>query len=247
MTAAPSSSGGAAGRRRIPAYLLSILALFAVPVAALGAAIRRDVPAKPFFASIGVISVIGWIWSAVVSYNGWWTFGEHTMLGWHVVPYLPFEEFLFYPLGGAFSILVYVWITKRWNWTHGALYWAYLAAGSLGFGILAITTAANGPYYLYSQFVVFNGLCGVALAPFVARRINLWGAWAPVLVLGVVGYLWDHVAFTRGWWAYHAIAGLHVGIVPVDDFNFFLYAPPAACSIYLLVCRRFGSPTVLRR
>lgn len=101
--------------------------------------------------------------------------------------------------------------------------------------------AWSGPHYLYSQFVVYNGLC-LTMAPLVGHDMDLRALSLPVLVLGTVGFLWDHVAFKYGWWIYHAVTQIRIWLVPLDDFNFFFFAPTAAVSIYLAACRWFGLP-----
>lgn len=241
-----SPSGGSVQRKA--SYLKSILVLFVIPVSLMLAFLKKRISPKPFWLSVGTVSIIGWIWSWVVSSNQWWTFGWEHMTGIYLVPHLPIEEVLFYPLGGAFCLLVYVWIltnSRLSRLVSPGFYWGYIFLGSAVFGTLAYLNRAEGPFYLYSQFVVYNFLCTFLLAPFVARRMNLAGMLAPVFLLGTIGYLWDVAAFSKGWWAYHAITQIKVGIVPIDDFNFFLFAPPSAISIYICFCRILKTPVVV--
>lgn len=245
----PNDPGSRRRLQRIPAYFFSILLVFVLPALTLGKWLWKKISPKPFFLSIALISVIGWIWSWVVSSNQWWSFGERYMLGFEIIPYLPLEEFLFYPFGGALSILIYVSLENRHSLIKPGLYWGYLILGTLIFTGLAWFTRGNGPHYLTSQLIVYNIACCLVLAPFVAKRINLYGAILPALCLGTLGYFWDYIAFTYGWWDYHAITQIRISIVPIDDFNFFLYAPPSAISIYLVVFRFFNrdSPPPNRR
>ncbi len=230
--------------KKVPAYFLSILVLFVVPVAALIKMCWKQTAKKPFFLSVGVICAIGWAWSWTVSKNGWWTFGERYMLGVEVIPHLPLEELLFYPLGGAFCILVYIAICKYSVRIQPLMHWVFLLAGTLVFGFLAWRYRANGPHYLTSQLIVYNLATGILLAPYVAKHVNLIGVAAPVAVLGTIGFFWDYVAFKYGWWAYHAITQIKISIVPIDDFNFFLYAPTSAVSLYAAFCRLFRKPQI---
>lgn len=228
----------------VPAYLWSIIAIFIGPALVLLAKLWKRIPKVPFFASVAAISIIGWAWSWTVSRNLWWSFGERYMLGWEVVPHLPLEEFLFYPFGGMLCLLVYISRYRPPGPRRPVHYWVFMTAGTALFAVLAWATRANGPYYLYSQFLVYNALCGLLLAPFAAKEVDMRALWAPVALLGSAGFGWDYVAFTYGWWDYHAITRIRVSIVPVDDFNFFLYAPAAAVSIYHCLCRLMGSAPV---
>lgn len=234
---------------RVPLYFWSIVLIFIIPVLGFLALLWKKVPKAPALCSFGLIGLIGWSWSWTVSYNGWWSFGEHYLLGLRVVPYLPVEEFLFYPFGGLLCILLYVWrrsAGKPADFANPKAYWAYLVVGTLAFGALAWATWSRGPYYITSQIVLYNIACSMLLAPWTADRIDLKALGVPIVLLGIAGFAWDYVGFKYGWWAFHAVVGIKLlGVVHIDDFDFFCFAPPAAISIYIVFCRLFGSPQVL--
>jgi len=192
--------------------------------------------------------VLGYAWSMVVSASGWWTFRPDTLLGWNLLPHLPVEEALFYPLGGALCLLFYV------GWTRWRVPPAEPKPLALGSGLVVLTTAAAAavllgflllrrqPAYLASQIVLYNGLCFL-LWPKTRDRILFGPALATVGLMLAIGFFWDWLAFTRGWWEYHAVLGWYwPPRVPVDDWNFYFSAPLAAISCYEAF-RRHGANT----
>ncbi len=223
-------------------YLISILIAFLGPIFFLFKRVGGDQHKKAIWLSTLIIGVLGWTWSWIVSSNGWWTFGEKYLLGLEVIPHLPIEEVLFYPLGGMLCILFYL-MGSRWaEKTNAAVYWAFILIGTAVFATLAYITREHGPYYVISQIILYNTLCSIFLAPWVAKRINLVGLATPIAILSVVGFAWNFIGFKFGWWAYHATMHINIDVVPIDDFNFFLFAPTAAVSIFLAV-RRLTEPT----
>jgi hypothetical protein len=178
-----------------------------------------------------------------VSASKWWVFNPACMLGVQVLPNLPLEEMLFYPLGGALSILVYQRLKSRNE--------SAPRAGLGTFCLLAVMTAAavvaifiaqaqhgRWAYYLISQLVLFNGL--TLILWWVPRARFLVGPTSlAVLGMTVIGFAWNWLAFTQGWWTYHAVLGwMFPPRVPVDDWNFFIFAPLAAISLYGWLGRR---------
>lgn len=227
-----------------PRYLQTILLIFLLPILLLYKSVWKRLQPKPFFAAAATIAVIGWVWSWTVTSNVWWSFGRPFMVGWDVIPHLPIEEVLFYPLGGILCIFIYARISdiprfRTATWPKG--HWIYLAVGTVFFASVAFAYRRDGPFYLLSQLITYNFLCCFCLAPFVARRINPVGQLAPSLILGTVGFFWDFYAMKVGLWQFHAIT-FRVLTVPIDEFNFFLYAPTSAASIYLVYCRVFQLP-----
>lgn len=220
-------------------YTKTLFFIFILPFIFLFKTILNNVQKKPFFLSVGMICVLGWSWSMLLSYQGWWTFPQEFILGFYVLPYLPLEEFIIYPIGGVFSIFFYTYPTKRiklkWN---PLLHWIFIGTVTALFGIFALIKKDTNPYYLHSQFVLYNLLCFV-LAAFISREINVPGLFISVFSLSTVGFFWDYAAFRYGWWVYHAITGVKIAGIPVEDFNFYLMAPTAAISLYLLLCRFF--------
>jgi len=235
-------------QRRIntmPFYCISIVLIFILPVCAFLKFLWDRIPKSSFFVSVFIISVIGWAWSWLVSSNGWWSFGPQFMLGVNIIPNLPLEEFLFYPFGGALCLMIYIYSERFQRWTSARFYWAFLLGGSALFVLLGLNSRGGVPWYMTSQIVVFNAYCLMGVGSWNAGRVNLKGIFILVLLLSGVGYFWDFTAFKYGWWTYHAITEFRIFTVPVDDFNFFLYAPPSAVSIYLFVCRFLKSPAAL--
>jgi len=226
-------------------YLQSIIIIFIVPAATLLAFVWKKMAKKAFFLTVATIALIGWTWSWMVTSHTWWSFGDHFMLGWEVIPDLPPEEVLFYPFGGILVIFLYV-VSFRIKWLpvvqSAKAYWIYLIVGTILFGGAAIATRHNNPNYLYSQLITYNLICCLMLAPLVAKDMNLIGMCIPIVLLLPTGYLWDFIALKYGWWDFHAITQIRVGPVPLDEFNFFFYAEPAAISIYLAYCKLLKVP-----
>ncbi|MDE2290725.1 MAG: hypothetical protein KGL53_01475 [Elusimicrobia bacterium] len=225
-----------------PLYYLSILFFFAEPVAALLKELWPRLPKRAFFSAFAFIAVLGWGWSWLVSASGWWSFGPRFMLGVEVLPHLPIEEVLFYPLGGALAVLAYLCARDERRPPRPGLLWAFLLTGTAIFAGLAAARWGRHPYYVVSQLVVYNTLCGILLAPWAAPKVDVAALALPVAGLGILGFLWNYVGFKYGWWVYHATLGLNVSVEPVDDFNFFLFAPTAAVLVYHAACRLTGSP-----
>lgn len=223
-------------------YLISIFFGFVIPIAALGKHLWKNIPKVPFLVAFSITAVLGCSWSAYVSRHGWWEFGAQYVTGIRVFPNLPLEEFIFNPLGGVISVLLYLQGHRIKVVINKAAYWAFTLSGTAFFCFIAWYTRDNGPYYLYSQLVLFNFACTLALAPFVADRINLVGLGLSIAALLTLGFGWDWVGFTKGWWTYFAVTGIKIGPVHFEEFNFFLFAPTAAVSVYALTCRLFKSP-----
>jgi len=215
-------------------YLLSICLVLVAPSCLLLVRLRSRIRWTAFAIALSAISVIGNGWSAVVTAYQWWTFGSSHVTGWRPLPNLLVEEVIFYPAGGALCILLYLASARRPARPRRGLYVAFLVLVTAFFATLALSHAAERPYYLYSQLLVYNVLVCGTLAPAVSHRIDFRGFAVATEVMAITGYVWDHLAFVRGWWEYHAITQLHLGLVPLDDVDFFLVAPAAAISIYEL-------------
>ncbi|MBI4052042.1 MAG: hypothetical protein HY400_06015 [Elusimicrobia bacterium] len=225
-----------------PRYMQVLFFLFILPVLFFWKAILKRVQKKPFFISIGIISVIGWIWSAFLSAMGWWAFQPPFLMGIWITPWLPLEEFLFYPFGGILCIFLYNFCSSRFQKNKSpADTWTLLGAGNLLFLVLSLYSRSETPSYLYSQFIVYN-LLTLALAPFIVRTIHLPALSVPIVLMGVVGFFWDHAAFKYNWWVYNTDTKIRFFFVPLDDFNFFIFAPSAAISIYINLCRLYKLP-----
>jgi len=213
-------------------YLLSICVVLIVPSCLLALRQRARIQRVALATALVFISVIGWGWSATVTAHGWWTFGGQHITGWRPLPHLLIEEVIFYPAGGALCILLYLAFARRPVRPRPDIYVVFLILGTALFATLGLSHAGQRPYYLYSQLIVYNLLvCGM-LSPAVAHRIDLRGFIVTTLLMASVGYIWDHVAFVGTWWEYHAITQLHLGLVPFDDVDFFMFAPAAAISVY---------------
>ncbi len=237
---APDQRDLASGGGKRPWYSISLFFVFILPFIFLFKTILKNVQRKPFFWSIGLICVLGWAWSMILSYTTWWVFPKDFILGIYVLPYVPLEEFLIYPLGGAFSIFVYTFSSRRLpRKCNAAVYWSFISLVTLLFVVLAVVKRDSHPYYLYSQFALYNALCFL-LAPLVAKDVNLPGLFVSVFALGSVGFVWDYFAFKFGWWVYNAITQVKVIGIPVEDFNFYSLATVSAIVLYVLFCRRFA-------
>ena len=241
----PSSGESKAGEAiRKLGYTKSLLFVFVIPFLFLFRTILRNVQKAPFFVSVAAVCVLGWGWSMLLTYQHWWVFPERFILGYRPLPYLPVEEFLIYPIGGAFSIFLYALPTRKWPVaTSAPFFWFFIVAVTAAFSGLAWWKHDTRPFYLYSQLVLYNGLSFV-LAPFSASRVNIKGLLISALTLGAVGSVWDYFAFRYAWWVYYAITNVKVAGVPVEDVNFYLMAPAAAIALYVALCRMFGQSQV---
>jgi hypothetical protein len=235
VSSTPSTS------RKTPWYFIAILTFFIFPIIWLWRSLKKEnYPA--FFGTLGMVMVLGYAWSYLVSASRWWVFNPACMLGVLVLPNLPLEEVLFYPLGGALSILVYQKLKSRNRSTQRAglgTFWLLAGLTAAAVGAIFIAQAQHGrwAYYLISQVVLFNGL--TLILWWVPRaRFFVWPAALAVLGMTVIGFAWNWLAFTQGWWTYYAILGwMFPPRVPVDDWNFYIFAPLAAISLYGLLER----------
>jgi lycopene cyclase domain-containing protein len=222
--------------KKVPWYLITIIAFFVVPITALLKKLKTiDKPA--FIKATLTIMALGYIWSYTVTSNGWWVFNPNTMLGFEIIPHLPLEEVLFYPLGGALSILIYIAIAE-WgvaaNPVGKKYFWSIVGITALVSICVVISTLSFGkiPWYIISQMVLFNGL-SIGLWFRKTHRISLNPALLSIAGMTVIGFFWNWIAFTQNWWTYHAVLGWYFPPqVPVDDWNFFIFAPLAAASLY---------------
>ncbi|MBN1594594.1 lycopene cyclase domain-containing protein [candidate division FCPU426 bacterium] len=234
----PEGTRGESGlaNKRIPWYFISIFAFFVLPLAWLFKKVKTiEYPA--LIKSVLTIMVLGYCWSYLVTSHAWWVFNPDTMLGLELVPHLPLEEILFYPLGGILSILVYVAlreaglsggkVDRSYFWILAGITLLVLAAAAYSFW-----KHGKVPWYILSQVVLYNGISlGLYFRP--SGRIAAGPALLSVLIMTVVGFFWNWLAFTQGWWKYYAVLGwMWPPQVPVDDWNFYLFAPLAAMSLY---------------
>lgn len=222
-------------------YLISIVVGFVIPVFGLFRILWKHIPFKPLIVAFIITSILGCGWSNYVSSQRWWEFGAQFLTGIRIFPNLPLEEFLFNPLGGLISVLLYLWGTKYKTKTSQAAYWTFTLVGTAVFSGIAWYTKDNKPYYLYSQLVLFNFICSIFLGIFSAKDINLIGLGLSIGTLTLLGFGWDYIGFKYGWWTYFAITKINVTVVPIEEFNFFLFAPTAAVSVYVTVCKAMKS------
>lgn len=193
---------------------------------------------RAFWWSVLIILVLGCGWSALVSSQGWWHFNPQTMLGWQVLPHLPLEELLFYPLGGVLSILVYGFLADKManpRWKSSRFYFLFLVLTLAVLGAATTAVARNfHPAYILSQVVLYNGLA-LLLWPVAGPRFHLPGLLVTIAILAAIGFIWNYVGFTQRLWWYTAVLGWNwPKAVPVDDWNFYIFAPLAAVSLYEL-------------
>lgn len=238
MPAQTQAKNSAADRRESwnGGYTWSLLAIFVVPLLFLGRRILRAVRKKPFFLAISTVSVLGWAWSMLLSYKKWWVFPEKYIVGLRALPYVPLEEFVIYPIGGAFSIFLYVVSSRKFSLRSPEIFQTMLTGTTAVFLALALARFKRRPHYLFSQLVLYNGL-SFLLSPFTSRHLNIGGLLGSIAVLGAIGFTWDFLAFRFGWWAYNATIGIRILRIPIEDVNFYLMAPTAAVSLYVALCR----------
>ncbi|MCK5219851.1 hypothetical protein KAR10_10015, partial [bacterium] len=198
------------GRKRRPWYFLTLLAFFVVPVSFM-ISTWKQIDRRALFKAATIITVLGYAWSMLVSANGWWSFDLNTMLGLKLFYWLPLEEALFYPFGGALCILLYDVFVRQCRSAKTGGYPLLIAITVLTLTVIilvliSIFTYGKQPAYVISQLVLYNGLCFV-LWPKIGFRILMKPALITVVVMTIIGFFWDWLAFTRGWWEYHAILG----------------------------------------
>ncbi|HRY29245.1 MAG TPA: lycopene cyclase domain-containing protein [Elusimicrobiota bacterium] len=221
-----------------PRYLQVLVGVFILPLLVLWRWLFRGANAKAVFLGFALVTLIGWAWSITLSAQQWWIFPRKWLIGIWLLPNLPLEEMLFYPMVMLFMIGFYNVIdrarpqTLKSPWS----YRLYLYSGTLVFAVLAFLYRDEKPYYLYSHFIVYNGLA-IVLCEAVWRYVN---PRAMALITGfmfLVGLIWDYFAFKYDWWIYNPIMGIKFWGIPVEDVNFYLYAPPAGLSLYLLAVK----------
>lgn len=221
----------------MPSYCLSILLALVLPTAFLIVRLRQELEPRAFLRGVGVVTMLGWSWSSVVSAHGWWRFAPEALTGVWFGPYLPIEEMLFYPSGGALCILLYQLFSRPPDARprSAAVWYLYTTLGTLFFAAVAWERRDFGPWYLCSQLVLYNLALVLPMAPVVARQVDVRALLRATAIMSLLGYVWDHLAFTYGWWNYIAVTGWRIGRVPFDDFDFFAFAPAAAISLYLVL------------
>jgi lycopene cyclase domain-containing protein len=222
--------------QKIPWYLISIISFFILPVIWL-LKTSKNLNKQAFLKTILIVIVLGYAWSMLVSSSGWWTFNPSTMLGIYILPFLPFEEFLFYPLGGALSVLIYNAflqsdLTRKIY--NKRLFWGMIIATGTAALAVVVSTIQQGkiPIYIISQLGLYNGL-SLGFWPWGGSKVEARSALFSIAIMTVIGFLWNWLGFTQTWWFYHATLGWEwPAQVPVDDWNFYLFAPLAAISLY---------------
>lgn len=220
--------------QRKPRYLQVLIAVFVVPVFFLLKIVWKYVQPIPFIISLVIISLIGWTWSSVLSIKGWWIFPEQFLVGIRILPFLPLEEFLFYPLGAFLAISIYAISDNYFKKIYSFKFLLFYNLFFTGIFFLLCLLAPSPPYFLYSQFLVFNLISFWGMKS-IAPKINLTAILFCVVCLTVIGFVWDFFAFKYGWWDYLAITQIKVLKIPIDDFNFYLFAPFAAVTIYIFL------------
>jgi hypothetical protein len=223
-----------------PRYMQVLVAVFVLPLVVFGRRLFRGADPRAVLLGFALVTLVGWAWSITLSANLWWVFPKRFLVGVWLLPNLPLEEMLFYPIGMLFAIGLYNALTRRWpeRMKDPWPYRAYLYAGTAVFGALAFYYRDEKPYYIYSLLLVYNGLA-LALCEAVWRYIHPRPLFVLTALLFVIGLVWDYFAFRYDWWIYNPIMGLKFWGIPVEDVDFYLYAPPAGLSLYLLAVRHF--------
>lgn len=222
--------------RKTPWYFITITTFFFLPIAYLLKK-SKNIDKPAFIKATLTIMALGYLWSYTVSSCGWWVFNPNTMLGIEILPHLPLEEILFYPLGGALSILIYIAIHKRdiaANPVGKKYIWILVGITGIILACVVYSTLTLGkaPWYIISQVILFNGL-SIGLWFRKTHRLAANPALLAIFGMTIIGFFWNWIAFTKNWWSYHAVLGWHFPPqVPVDDWNFFIFAPLAAVSLY---------------
>lgn len=213
-------------------YLMTTLLALALPAAVIGWKVRDNLNHVAYWTSIAVVALLGAMWSAVLQAQGWWSFGLETRTGLMIGEHLVLEEAVFYPCAGALCLSLYGLGTRSGSRSIGVAYVGAVWGGS--FAVLALVLALwdSRPYYLLSQLVLYNVIVAVPLSGVASRRASATGLLVAVGGMALIGIGWDLAAY-GSWWTYHANTGIFLGGVPLDDVNFFLFAPAAAVSVYV--------------
>lgn len=226
------------------AYLTAIIVVLAVPACVIAWHLRPRLSLRPFLGALACITVLGGTWSAWLSARGLWTFSAATRTGITLGPHLIFEEAVFYPAAGALCIALYVLGERLGTTPFPRAYGALVLVGTLLFAGLSWLEWDEQPYYLLSQVVLYNCIVTLPLCPVVSRRVSVQGFVTCVGIMATIGAIWDQCCYGN-WWTYHAATPYQVLGVPLDDLNFFVFAPTAALSIYLALAEALessGSP-----
>lgn len=224
--------------KRRPRYLQVLITLFIFPLIVMARWLFKGASKKAIFLGTFAVTLIGWSWSMMLSANQWWIFPKKWLIGIWLLPNLPLEEMLFYPIVTLFMIGTYNLLSLRWpaKLNNPWLYRLYLYLGTLVFLILGLIYREEKPYYIYSQLIVFN-LLAIVSCEVIWKLINPKPF---ILIIGslfVVGLVWDYFAFKYDWWIYNPLMGPKFLNIPIEDVNFYLYATPAGISLYLLALK----------
>jgi hypothetical protein len=223
-----------------PRYLQVLVGAFILPLFLLWKKLFKGADGRAVALGFGMVTLIGWAWSMTLSYNHWWIFPRKWLIGIKLLPNLPLEEMLFYPMVMLFMIGFYNFFDQK---KHEAPrnpwpFRIFLYAGTAVFTGLAIHYRAEKPYYIWSLLIVYNALAIVlyeAVWKIMNQRLVAWITG----VMFAVGFVWDYFAFKYDWWIYNPIMGIKVLNIPIEDVNFYLYAPAAGLFLYLLAVRHF--------
>lgn len=233
-------------------YTIS-LALFVVPVVALIVWFVRHKPSmerhwRAFWITFGIIVVL-WSVLDILLARTFFVFPyEAATLGIDVIGYnpgqgwgavVPIEEFMFYILGCAFLVLMYIWASEFWFLEHtlaedayqeaaehqrlGALFdWRVVAAG-VGFVLLAVLVkwwnpfgTAEGGFPGYITFIVL--IVAVPTMMFlevVLRFVNVRAMVFTLQSMLLIALLWEAtLALPYGWWNYQHNQMMGIFITP---------------------------------
>lgn len=227
-----------------PRYLQVLVAVFIFPLFIFWKKLFKGANGKAVALGFFLVTVIGWSWSMTLSANQWWIFPRRWLIGISLLPNLPLEEMLFYPMVMLLMIGIYNFFDQR---RHDALknpwpFRIFLYAGTAVFLVMGFIYRAEKPYYLWSLMIVYNAVA-IVLYEFVWRLMNQRVVAWITAVMFVVGFVWDYFAFKYDWWIYNPIMGVKILNIPIEDVNFYLYAPAAGLFLYLLALRQFQRKT----
>jgi lycopene cyclase domain-containing protein len=91
-------------------------------------------------------------------------------------------------------------------------------------------------YYYIILMTIFAVIPSLILLFILRKRINLKNLGISLLILFIIGVLWDQISVRLGIWSFseEKIIGNFFGI-PIEEYIFFIFVPLLVISVYTLV------------
>ena len=91
-------------------------------------------------------------------------------------------------------------------------------------------------------FITLTVLLLITIALEIRYRVHLYHSQNErgiiVAIFFIIGVLWDSFAVWRGHWQFGNLIGIKIGLLPVEEYLFFLIIPFAVLTIYKILVRK---------